>query len=274
MAVNSSEHLYSPEALVRQYTTLEKQAGKHYSITVDKVQAVPRTDNLEQFHDYERYVNGATKEVCLTIYQGKSHHAEEFVYTKTPDVAIPAPVFEAPKKKKKKKKSAFNGFGGLGEGQTLSGFLTEKIAEHKLGWDFDQLKTEHKELKEKHSNLEKSYTELEKELDAASGNNAKLGMLGTLAGPFFDSMAASSKNFRNTPLAGLLTTSEPAPVRQIDNGDVSFSPVNHAVEPGLAEFCGYITQTFTPAEFQAISGIIEAMGKDKTLIESVLGLVG
>ena len=276
---------YNSEEVGLIYRMIEG-GDKDYDILVDNKPNVLRTNDPEKFYGYEQYIKPETYCITFRIFQGKSYGADSHVLS-FPGVPVPAqapvpvatPVPSIPfmaMEEPPKPAEGFKGFGGITSEEGLTGFINKELNAKKLEWDYAQLNKEHENLKTEFKAVLKENGDLEKQLESTVASNAKLGMLGTIAGPFFDNMLASSNKLKNTALGSLLTPIEQtgAPHQAHDYGEASFAPAAApAVEPGMLEFCKYITDTFTPAEFSEIAGVVGAMGRDKSLINTVTGLL-
>ena len=271
--------VYSSDEVGLVYRAIEAGRGeKEFDIQLDNKPNVRRTADIDKFYDYEEFLRPETYCVTFRLFQGKSRTAESYVLT-FPGINIPAPVaVPAVQYMEQPVQRGFRGFGGIDSEEGLEGLIAKTVDAKKLEWDFAQLKKEHTTLQTEFQAVLKENGDLEKQLESTNSNNAKLGMLGTIAGPFFDNMLASSNKLKGTALGNLLAPIDVVnvPHQAHDFGDASFAPVASqapVAEPGMMEFCQYITTTFTPDEFQEIAGVVGAMGRDKSLINTVVGLL-
>lgn len=54
---------------------------KFYEIFVDGLRAVPKTDEIAHFEDYEMYLSPTTEELKIVLYQGNSQRSDKFIFT-------------------------------------------------------------------------------------------------------------------------------------------------------------------------------------------------
>lgn len=127
-----SVQTYTPENISRLKKTLvnSAEAGKpqDYEIRVDDMKVVPRTNDVEQFDNYEEFITNDTKKIVVLIYDGTSRRNEKYNY-----------LCKDENKEKPKEK-------GL-SGTEVEKIVSDRLEQREQKWKQEQMEKEHKEVK-------------------------------------------------------------------------------------------------------------------------------
>ncbi len=144
----------------------EKGRAKDYEIEVDGFRVVPRTDDIEEFDEFEMHVRDTTRNVTIKIYDGDSTPRNTKYSFQLNKDSIPA--------------QPTNGLGGLGEvGQIIQQKLDEQNKEYQLERMKEKLEEAEQALSEAEEYNEKLVNEIahlkENKYNLGSFNIAELG---------------------------------------------------------------------------------------------------
>ena len=140
---------------LKRYLQREAQKGrqKDYEIMIDGFKVVSRTDEVDEFDDYEQEIKDTTRNISILIYDGGNTNRNtrySFLLNQDRD-----------RDRGKESSQAVNGMGGLGEvDQLIQQRLDEKDREYALKNLTERLEETEEELKE----AEKYNDQIEKEL--------------------------------------------------------------------------------------------------------------
>ncbi len=136
----------------------EKGRAKDYEIEVDGFRVVPRTDDIEEFDEFEMHVRDTTRNVTIKIYDGDSTPRNTKYSFQLNKDNIPA--------------QPTNGLGGLGEvGQIIQQKLDEQNKEYQL----ERLKEKLEETEQALTEAEDYSERLEAEIKFLKENKYNLG---------------------------------------------------------------------------------------------------
>lgn len=129
-------------ALLHQVLAADAEEGRprEYDISVDDLKVVRRTEDPERFFLHEDFIVGDTKAVVVTIYEGSSKRNMRYLFT-LKGAGVP-----------EDDKATLSG---------LEGAMTEKMAQQKKAWEYEQLQKELQELKEEMDEQEAYVEKLE-----------------------------------------------------------------------------------------------------------------
>lgn len=131
------KHKFSNEkiSLLKHFLVNNAKDGRHsdYEIYVDEMKVVTRTNDIEQFDNYEEFVNGDTREVIIVRYDGSSRRNDRHILSF-----------------KEETKPEANPLSGI----NIDRMVDEKLKQAQKQWEHEQLEKENNELKEKLSEAE------------------------------------------------------------------------------------------------------------------------
>jgi len=131
-----------------------KDQARFYEIFVDSLKVVPKTDDIEDFDNYERYLDENTEKVRIVIYgSGVSPRNDQYCYS-----------LQAGKSGRE--------LNGLGE---IESIVQEKLAARDREYELAQLRKELEETKKQLSEAEEYADGLFQRLETEKTNKFKLG---------------------------------------------------------------------------------------------------
>ena len=268
---------YTPEKLELVRRTLElateKGEPKDYSILIDDLKVLDRTNNLDHFLSFEDSLDPTSKEITIRVFQGKSRSFDTYVF-----------------ERKSKQEAPAASFGGLAGIDSESAFLGRIDTEVTKRLDFERTKDELKALREKNENLTKSNARLKKQIEThektiadMDSKDSKFAMLGRGAAIVADNFVLGSKKLPQTGLGGLLAPflgiTENIPVQEVPNHDsgASFGPISEGPVSGIdqdkLDFASWVAASFTQNEFAQILHVLKYLATHKPDINVVLDLL-
>jgi len=127
---------YSEEKinLLKQLLQNSKQGGhaQDYEIKVDEMRVVPRTNDVEQFDNYEAFVGDTTRSVTIMIYDGTSRNNTKHIFS----------LQEEPRSKPAPSLS------GVELEQKVQNGVEERVKEIKRQMKYERMEEENEELRE------------------------------------------------------------------------------------------------------------------------------
>ena len=250
-----------------------KGKPKFYEIFVDALKAVPKTDEPEEFDNYEKYMTPDTGQLKIVIYNsGASPRNDQYVFlfkAQNREDAVEIGLTGIPVK-------TFS-YNDISEWRDKN---SKKSAEQ---MEIKRLKSEISELKGLLENKEGELSEQGRELHVAQKKANKrsidLGlMLGGMANGFLKENAQKISNIPIVgPLAGFLTSGDETEENQTTNNvEVSFKKKGESAS-GLSEedqhllkFGQELRRQFNQEEFGQIVLILDKFSKDKSEVTAVL----
>lgn len=134
-----SVQTFTPENISRLKKTLvnSAEAGKpqDYEIRVDDMKVVPRTNDVEQFDNYEEFITNDTKKIVVLVYDGSSRRNEKYNFL----------CKEESKEKPREK--------GL-SGTEVKQLVSQELEQEKKQWKYELLEKELKDVKKKFDEAE------------------------------------------------------------------------------------------------------------------------
>ncbi len=148
------EKIDSLKCLLRRES--EKGRAKDYEIEVDGFKVVSRTDDVDEFDDFELHLRDTTRYLTIKIFDGKkTHRNTQYAFSLTDDVSQPV-----------------NGHGTLGEvGEMIQQKLDEQSKEYQLERLREKLAEKEKALEE----AEEYSEQLAEEVRVLKENKYNLG---------------------------------------------------------------------------------------------------
>ena len=253
----------------------EKGRAKDYEIIVDGFKVVSRTDNVEEFEDYEQEIKSTTRNISILIYDGSgTNRNTRYSFVLNMDSTIP--------------QQPLNGVGGLGE---IDEMIQQKLDEKDREYELKMLREKVEELEEKLEDAEEYQEDLEKELahlkEQTQANKFNLGSLNLVELGAEVLKHAISRNANTSPmaaqLAGVLgalnTPPTPQPPAEPE-GEVSFKEQHEGDYPQLTERQAQILQSiqhmekvFNGKQLLTMNHIIVSMMNDPEQLMTVAELL-
>lgn len=184
---------------LKRYLKREADKGrtKDYEVIVDGFKVVSRTDDVEEFDDYEEEIKDNTRNISILIYDGAgTNRNTRYSFALNQDNTSPIPS------------KPVNGLGGLGEiDEIIQQKLDEKDRDYKitsLEKELDEAQQKLAEAEEYHQQLQDEITELK-----TVKKNPMNQQLGEIGASIMDNLLK-----RNMPqLAGVLNGIIPPPAQ-------------------------------------------------------------
>jgi len=206
---------YSAEriGLLKQTLLNSAEAGKpqDYEIRVDDMRVVPRTNDVEQFDNYEDFVTEETKKIVVLVYDGSSRRNEKHNFLRKDD---------------KKEKPIEKGLSGT----EVTKIIHEKLEQQKQEWKQEQMEKENKELKKKLEESEGDFDKAAVVIEKLKGERSLEDMQwGKILGVAGDTLIRSNTKFLATVpgMAGL------AGIIEADNKEREKQIASPSPEPEL-----------------------------------------
>ena len=175
---------------LKRYLKREADKGrtKDYEVIVDGFKVVSRTDDVEEFDDYEEEIKDNTRNISILIYDGAgTNRNTRYSFALNQDNISPIPT------------KPVNGLGGLGE---IDEIIQQKLDEKDRDYKITALEKELDETHQKLSEAEEYHEQLQEEINelkAVKKNPMNL-QLGEIGASIMDNLLK-----RNIPqLAGVL----------------------------------------------------------------------
>lgn len=204
-----------------------KGIAKPYEIFVDNLKAVPKTEDVKEFENYEHYISEDTKKIRIVIYgSSRSPRNEQYCF-----------FMQQPQQEKS--------MNGLGEVENL---IQEKLAARDKEYEMAKLKEELAEAQEQLDEAEEYVETLEEQIEEMKRSKFKIGNinLGELASVMTESFLRRNPQIiakipGGEALAGLLIE---------DTAQLDKKAANSTVTEGEASFQKKTTNTENLTEEQ------------------------
>lgn len=133
MAIFKNKYSEQKISMLKHFLENSSQSGKprDYEIFVDEMKVIERTNNKDEFENYEEFINDETRTVTVVLYDGQSRRNNRHVYYL----------------KEETQKNTLSGI-------DVDKIIDEKVAHHKREWEFEKLIDENGELKNQISEAE------------------------------------------------------------------------------------------------------------------------
>lgn len=237
---------------LKRYLKREADKGrtKDYEITVDGFKVVSRTDEIDEFDDYEEEIKDNTRNISILIYDGQgTNRNTRYSFALNQDNTSPIPA------------KPMNGIGGLGE---IDEIIQQKLDEKDKDFKISMLEKDLAETKQKLFEAEQYHQQLQEEITFVRDSKPKPTALGvTLAD--FGTVILDGLLKKNIPqLAGVLNGMMPQQEGQAQEaqGEATFQRQGDGQSPQLTEkqlqYLGNLEameEAFTP-EQMAIAMVI------------------
>ena len=267
-------NVYSAEAMERYKTMLENNAdngkAKYFAIEVDGLKVVDKTNNTEEFDNYELFITDETKEVLILLYSTSPtspKHDKHFLrMEKKTEQKVETPI-------------ALSGVEIQNQINTGIQAERERWERLELEKEKEKLKSELKDAEEYIEKLEEKCAEYER-----NRNNLKGVHLGQIAGVAFETVLRNnvrllSKIPITKDLAGLIASDTEQKLLQDSKTDtpdseVSFSTTELSEEDKLLmNLLKDINTHFSESEIKDVMGIIGLFAQEHSYIETVKDLL-
>ena len=256
----------------------DESRPREYDIVVDDLKVVRRTTDPDKFFLHEDFINGETKTVIITIYEGTSKRNTRY-------------IFELKE-------------GEEGGKATLSGIenvMNEKLLQQRKAWEYEQLQKELEELKEEMEEQEAYVEKLEVMLQEERGkkvsikdnwgevmsvalegmvrrNSHLLGgipMIGQgLAGVIEQDNKRLEETALNSPNAVEERKVTFKRVVEEDEKQSASKPVVSKEDQETLAYFQSLRQAFSESELLLVLDIISSLSQDKDSIAPVVDLLG
>jgi hypothetical protein len=195
----------------------EKSRTKDYEIIVDGFKVVSRTDDVEEFDDYEEEIKDNTRNISILIYDGTgTNRNTRYSFSLNQDNTSPIPA------------KPMNGMGGLGEiDEIIQQKLDEKDRDHKI----TALEKELEETQQKLSEAEEYHQQLQDEIYRIREEKPKPTALGITLGELGTNLLDGLLKKNMPQLAGVLNGIIPqqaAPAETEPQGEATFQKQGEA----------------------------------------------
>jgi hypothetical protein len=262
---------YSTEAMERFKTILENSAdsgkAKYFAIEVDGLKVVEKTNNVEEFDNYESFITDDTREILIYLYSTNAASPKhDKHYLKMEKRVVEKPVSEP----------------------TLSGIEIQNkidagIQAAQERWEKKELEKQIVELKEELEDAEEYVEKLEAKCEEYERNrNTLRGVnVGEALGVAAESVLRNNVGLlAQVPamkgLAGLIDKDNKDKAKQLNtpaipDSEVSFSANNTLSEEdkNMMQLLGEMKNVFNETELQQVMSIIGALSKDHSQIQIV-----
>jgi len=236
-----------------------KGKPKAFKIWVDALEVVARTDNADEFCDYEKYVKASTKSITIIVYSGAGNSGKKYIYSMESQDSKAANL----------------------DGLTLQKKVDEAVLQYQHKIEFESLKKENSKLKKERDECQAYADELEALVTSLKERKHHLGNidLGSLLSATFDGMLKRNpKLVEKVPLIGgaLAGAYEPeegtdSPAEEI--GEDTIEPEAQNDNSKVTDFVKELTTHFDQSELPLVIQIISLLAQDKPTIKTVLELL-
>ncbi len=190
-----------------------KGIAKPFEIFVDTLKAVPKTEDVKEFDNYEHYINEDTQKIRIVIYgSSRSPRNEQYCFFMQP------PLQE-------------KSLNGLGE---IENIIQEKLAARDKEYEMKELRAELSKAQEKLEEAEEYAETLEQQIEDMKRNKFKVGNLnwGELASVMTESFLR-----RNPQIIAKIPGGEAlAGILMEDTAELDKKPASTLVAEGEASF--------------------------------------
>lgn len=255
---------------LRRYLQREAEKGrsKDYEIMVDGFKIVSRTDNVQEFDDYEHEVRDTTRNISILIYDGPNTPRN----TRYSFALQAEPEGNSPK--------SLNGLGDI------DGIIEQRLSERDRDHELQRMKEKLEDIEQQLEESEEYAEGLEKQIEELEGaKHSKAMNIGELTGIALESIL--KRNLKNIPggegLAGLFGGDATVPALSASSetaeGAASFQKAS-ANDAGLTEeqqrrmmFAQVLETSFDEAQMAEVLQIMEHLGKHPQHITHVKALL-
>jgi hypothetical protein len=279
MAIVNQKYNAAKINLLHQVLQSDAEDGRprEYDIVVDDLKVVRRTTDPDKFFLHEDFINGETKTVIITIYEGTSKRNTRY--------------FFALKDGEEQEKGTLSG---------LENVMNEKLVQQRRAWEHEQLQKELAELKEELDEQETYIEKLEAMLQEEKSKKVSLKdswgdvvsvalegvvrrnshllagipMIGQgLAGAVEEDNKRLEDNYLNFPKAIDERAVTFTKVAGEEGASFKLKEAVSAEDQQTLDYFNSLRQAFTENELLHVLDIIAILSNDKDSISSVLELL-
>jgi hypothetical protein len=247
-----------------------KGQPKPFEIFVDNLKVIPKTEDAEQFDNYEYYMNENTEKIRIVIY-GSARSPRNDQY-----------CFFVQKNKQEK------GLNGLGEIESL---IQEKLAEKDKEYELKKLQEELVQAKAQLEEAEEYAENLEAQMEEMKANKFKVGNLnlGELASVMAESFVRRNPQLLakipgGEALAGIIiednaTQNDKQIAAPVVEGEMSFKKKTDTAETLTEEqkryavFLAQLEQTFDEIQLATVMQVLQKLAEEPTQLEVIKKLL-
>lgn len=254
MACNSTKNdNYTPEKLERLKSMVEK-TGRDFSILVDEMRVVPKTNDIDEFFAFEEFVDEDTETVKVQLFHGTSNTCQNYIYrfkndnTQKPLLGLPEP--------------------------SLDQKVEEKLSLERQKWE-NQLLTEKLVKTEKDLKDAEEYIDiLHEEVSALKKKTEGGGVWGELGGTLLSIVKTNPQVLSGIPLFKGLAGATPT-AEQAAETEASFSRKEEQSEEDKQYllFLKSLQASFDQSQFEDIIAILRKLSENPSQIPSVKDLL-
>jgi hypothetical protein len=251
---------------LRQLIQNNAKAGKplDYEILVDKLRVVPRTNNADQFDEYEGFVTEDTISVTIIIYQGNSNKNSRYIFTLKEEPQTGSPPLS---------------------GIDVEKIVTEKLEKQKREIEYNMVVKEKIEIKAQLDEAEEYIEQLEDKIQEVVNSKGKLSQQwGELASVVLEGIIRrNAHKIAKVPgaeaLAGIFADETPdkttSESENTTENEVTYSRVAQEEEPKAISdedqtkinFVNHIQDNLKDTEFVQIMNIISFLLENPQTLE-------
>lgn len=247
----------------------EKGRAKDYEIIVDGFKVVSRTDEVEEFDDYEEEIKDNTRNISILIYDGQgTNRNTRYSFALNQDNS--SPISAKP----------MNGVGSLGE---IDEIIQQKLEEKDRDYKISSLEKELEETKQKLSEAEEYHQQLQDEIDHIRDEKPKPTALGVSLADLGTTVLDGLLKKNMPQLAGVLNGLMPqqgTPAASEPQGEASFQKQGEGQMPQLThkqlQYLGNLEameEAFTPEQLAIAMIIMRTFMSDPEQLMTVAQLL-
>lgn len=252
MSIERTPYSSEQTGQLRQLLQNHFRAGKplDYEILVDKLKVIPRTNNPEQFDEYEDFVTEDTKSITIIIYEGNSKRNSRNIFTLKEEKTAEAAQLS---------------------GIEIENMVKEKFQKEKKEWEYNLLVKEKDEIKSQLEEAEEYIEQLENKIqeiaESKSQFSQKWGDIASIA--LEGIIRRNAHKIANFPgasaLAGIFADDTPvAEPSETTEGEASYERVSNEEENIISEedqtkisFVNQLEENLNDEEFAQLMNIIK-----------------
>lgn len=202
---------------------VDKGRAKDYEIIVDGFKVVSRTDDIEEFDDYEEEIKDNTRNISILIYDGQgTNRNTRYSFALNQDSSSPIPA------------KPMNGIGSLGE---IDEIIQQKLEEKDKDYKISALEKELAETQQKLSEAEDYHQQLQEEITRVKEEKPKPNALGLSLAELGTTVLDGLLKKNMPQLAGVLNglTQQGAQTATEPQGEATFQKQGEGQSPQLTE---------------------------------------
>lgn len=237
-----------------------KGHAKPFEIFVDSLKIVPKTEDPNEFDNYEYYMNEDTEKIRILIYNSAASPRNDQYCFYVQQMKIDKPV------------------NGLGD---LDGIIQEKLNARDKEYELNRVKDELEETKKQLEEAEEYAEMLEQQLEESKSNKYKLGKLDLveLGGAVLEKLAVkNSPALEKIGLGGLIAsdtppTSEPAEETEATFQKKESSPSLNPDQLQYIPVLQQLDQAFDKTQLETVMQILARFSEEPEQLKTVAELL-